>query len=47
VNLEKTLLPTKITPADRLNRIEQLRSGIEINSIAPEDIKQAFDSGRP
>jgi plasmid stability protein len=47
VCLEKTLTPTKITPADRLNRIEQLRSSIKINSITPKDIEQAIDSGRP
>lgn len=47
VCLEKTLTPTKIAPADRLNRIEQLRSSIKINSITPEDIEQAIDSDQP
>lgn len=45
--LEKTLASTKISPADRLSRIEQLRSHIKINSITPEDIEQTINSGRP
>ena len=45
--LEKILTPTKITPIDRLSRIEQLRSGIKINNITPENIEQAINSGRP
>jgi hypothetical protein len=47
VCLEKTLSVTKITPADRLSRIEQLRSGIKTSSITPEDIDLAINSGRP
>lgn len=47
VCLEKTLGVTKITPADRLNRIEHLRSTIKTNSITPEDIELAINSGRP
>lgn len=47
VCLEKILTPTKITPADRLSRIEQLRSSIKTNNITPEDIEQAINSGRP
>ncbi len=47
VCLEKTLAASKITPADRLSRIEQLRSGIRTNNITPEDIELAINSGRP
>lgn len=45
--LEKTLAASKITPADRLSRIEQLRSSIKSHSITPEDIEQAINYGRP
>ena len=45
VCLEKTLAATRISPADRLSRIEQLRSSIKSNSITPEDIEQAINSG--
>jgi len=47
VCLEKILAPTKITLADRLSRIEQLRSSIKTSSITPEDIEQAINNGRP
>lgn len=47
VCLEKTLAATKTAPADRLNRIKQLRSGIKTNSITLEDIDLAINSGRP
>jgi plasmid stability protein len=45
--LEKTLAATKITPADRLSRIEQLRASIKANSITSEDIDEAINNGRP
>ena len=45
--LEKTLAATKITPADRLSRIEQLRASIKTNSITSEDIDEAINNGRP
>jgi plasmid stability protein len=45
--LEKTLAASKITPAERLSRIEQLRSGIKTTAITPEDIELAINSGRP
>ena len=47
VCLEKTLAATKITPADRLSRIEQLRAGIKTNIITAEDIELAINSERP
>jgi antitoxin FitA len=47
VYLEQALRPNKIAPAERLNRIEQLRASIKPNSITPQDIDQAINSGRP
>ena len=47
VCLEQSLGATKITPAQRLARIEQIRSGIKANSITAEDIERVIDSGRP
>lgn len=47
VCLEKTLTSTKISFADRLSRIEQLRSTIKNSTITPEDIEQAINCGRP
>lgn len=47
VCLERALSATTMHPADRLSHIEQLRSNIKPNSISPEDIEQAINSGRP
>ncbi len=47
VYLEQALRPNKITPAERLNRIEQLRATIKPNPITPQDIDLAINSGRP
>lgn len=47
VCLEQVLASNPTTPVDRLSRIEQLRSGIKTNSITPEDIDLAINSGRP
>ena len=47
IYLERALLATKISHAERLSRIEQLRANIKFNSITPEDIEQAINSGRP
>lgn len=47
VYLEQALRPNKIAPAERLNQIEQLRASIKPNSITPQDIDQAINSGRP
>lgn len=44
--LEKILTPTKITPVERLSRLEQLRSSIKDSSITAEQIAQAINSGR-
>jgi plasmid stability protein len=45
--LEQALVATKMNPAERLSRIEQMRSLIKTGSITPDDIDQAIDSGRP
>jgi antitoxin FitA len=47
VYLEQALCPNKITPAERLNRIEQLRATIKPNPITPPDIDEAINRGRP
>lgn len=47
VYLEQALRPGKILPADRLNRIEQLRAAIKPNQITPQDIDDAINGGRP
>lgn len=47
VCLERALQATKINPAERLSRIEQLRASIKTNAINPEDIEQAINDGRP
>ncbi len=47
IYLERSLMATKTSPTERLSRIEQLRASIKPNSITPEDIEQAINSGRP
>ena len=47
IYLERSLMATKTSPTERLSRIEQLRASIKSNSITPEDIEQAINSGRP
>ena len=47
IYLERALIASKTSPTERLNRIEQLRATIKPNSITPEDIEQAINSGRP
>jgi len=47
IYLERSLMATKTSPTERLSRIEQLRARIKSNSITPEDIEQAINSGRP
>ena len=47
IYLERALMATKTSPAERLSRIEQLRAAIKPNSITPEDIDLAINSGRP
>jgi plasmid stability protein len=47
IYLERALIATKTSSTERLSRIEQLRANIKPNSITPEDIEQAINSGRP
>lgn len=47
IYLERSLMATKTSPIERLSRIEQLRANIKLNSITPEAIEQAINSGRP
>lgn len=44
--LERALVASKPNPADRLKRIEQLRSSIKPNNISLDDVDNAIDSGR-
>ncbi len=45
--LESALLPKKLTPSERLNRVESLRSTIPAGVISCNDINDAINSGRP
>lgn len=47
VCLKRSLLPKKVSPEDRLNSIQALRSQITPNIITEEDIDQAINEGRP
>ena len=47
IYLEQVLMPIKIQPADRLNRIEQIRAKIKPNRITLQEIDEAINSGRP
>ena len=47
IYLERSLMATKTSSTERLSRIEQLRASIKPNSITPDDIDQAINSGRP
>ncbi len=46
VCLKRTLFPKRISPEERLNIIQTLRSQIPPNDIAPDDIDQAINDGR-
>ena len=45
--LEHTLLPKRISPAERLSTIRALRSQVKSGAITAEDIDQAINEGRP
>lgn len=46
--LESMLLPKrKLTPSERLSRVESLRSAIPAGVISCNDINDAINSGRP
>ncbi len=46
VCLKRFLFPNKITPQERLNSIQTLRSKITPDIITAEDIDQAINEGR-
>ena len=45
--LERTLLPKRISPEERLRTIRALRSPVKSGAITAEDIDQAINEGRP
>ena len=45
--LERTLLPKRISPEERLSTIRALRSQVKSGAITAEDIDQAINEGRP
>ena len=47
VCLKRTLFPKRVSPEDRLNSIQALRSQIEPGIITAEDIDHAINDGRP
>jgi len=47
VCLKRSLFPKQVSPEDRLNSIQALRSQIKHNVITAEDIDDAIDEGRP
>ena len=47
VCLKRTLLPKKISPKERLNNIQTLRTQIPPSNITPDDIDQVINDGRP
>ena len=46
VCLKRTLLPKRLSPEEKLNNIQALRSQIPPNNITPDDIDQAINDGR-
>ena len=44
--LKRTLLPKKISPEERLNNIQTLRSQIPPSNITSDDIDQVINDGR-
>ncbi len=47
VCLKRILFPKRISPEDRLDSIQALRSQITTDVITAEDIDQAINEGRP
>jgi len=45
--LEQALLPRRLAPEDRLQRIRALRPAIDPQAITHEDLIAAIDDGRP
>ena len=47
VCLKRSLFPKRVSPEDRLERIQALRSEIAPNIITTEDIDDVINEGRP
>ena len=47
VRLKQALLPTLVTPEDKLVNIQRLRAQITPNVITVDDIEDAINEGRP
>ncbi len=45
--LEQVLLPTKLTAAERLNRIRRLHALLGDRHFEPAEIEEAIQQGRP
>ena len=45
--LESILLPTRVTPQERLARARQLRHGLAAGAFDVDEIENAIDQGRP
>ena len=45
--LETILMPSKITPSERIARARKLRPGIPDNAVNAEEISNAIAQGRP
>ena len=45
--LEQNLKPKIISPAERLEKIRSLRSGVGKKGLSPAEINKAIHSGRP
>ena len=47
VCLKRSLFPARVSPEERLNNIQAMRSQISQNIITAEDIENAINEGRP
>ncbi|MCB9784562.1 MAG: Arc family DNA-binding protein [Candidatus Omnitrophica bacterium] len=47
VTLGDSLLPRKISPEERLHRIEKLHDSIDPTKVIPDEIRAAIHEGRP
>lgn len=45
--LERTLLPTRVSPEERLARAKQLRRSLAAGAFTAAEIEGAIDQGRP
>lgn len=47
VRLKQVLLPSQVTPSEKLSSIQKLRSQVKPNIITEVDIENAINEGRP